>query len=207
MLNTVWLYYAGMAAGILYLVGDIVGGAITPDYSYKANAVSELVQTGAEDRAFLSTFLFAHAICISLFSVAVILDNPYSENRLVFIAGVGLLVVGVCHALSSSIFPQDPVGDDATLPGTMHLVLVGITVVVLLVVLPLTAQGLFVDRGWRTFRTFSLVCLPIMIAGGVLTPVVIGRGMELMGVMERLVAYTFYLWLFVLAYLMVEEGT
>ena len=36
------LYYAGMAAGILYLVGDIVGGIITPDYSYKANAVSDL---------------------------------------------------------------------------------------------------------------------------------------------------------------------
>ncbi len=207
MFNTMWLYYAGMAAGIFYLVGDIVGGMITQDYSYRANAVSELVQSGAENRAFLSTFLFAHAVCIVLFSAGVLANHTYQENRFVLIAGIGLLVVGLCHALSSSIFPQDPVGAEATFPGIMHLVLVGVTVVVLFIVLPLMAQGLFADRGWRTFRTFSFVCLPVMIMGGVLTPVVIGRGIELMGVMERIVAYTFYVWLFVLAYLLVDEAT
>jgi hypothetical protein len=199
------LYYAGIAAGIAYLVGDIVGGMITPDYSYRANAVSELVQSGAENRAFLSSFLFVHALCIVLFSVGVLANHSYQENRFVFIAGIGLLVVGICHALSSSIFPQDPVGSDSTTPGTMHLVLVGITVVVLFIVLPLMGQGMFVDRGWDSFRTITFICLPIMIVGGILTPVVIGTGIEAMGVMERRVGYIFYLWLGVLAYKLVGE--
>ena len=199
------LYYAGIVAGIAYLVGDIIGGMITPEYSYKANAVSELVQTGAKDRLFISTFLFVHAVCIILFAVGVLSNHTYQDNKMVFIAGIGLLVVGICHAISSSIFPQDPVGDEATFPGRMHLVLVGITVVVLLIVLPLMGQGMYVDRGWGSFRTLTFICLPIMVLGGVLTPVIIGKGIEAMGLTERLVAYTFYLWLAVLAYKLIEE--
>ena len=201
------LYYAGMAAGILYLIGDIVGGIVTPDYSYSANAVSELVQSGAKDRVFLSSFLFLHAVMIILFAIGIIMNHPYQENRMVFIAGVGLLAVGICHALSSSIFPQDPVGDEATFAGTMHLVLVGISVVLLFIALPLMGQGMFVERGWSSFRSLTFICLPIMVLGGILTPVVIGRGIEAMGVTERLVAYTFYVWLFVLSYNLVNEAS
>jgi hypothetical protein len=42
-----FLYYAGYAAGIFYLLGDIVGGIITPNYNYFRNAVSELIQSAA----------------------------------------------------------------------------------------------------------------------------------------------------------------
>jgi hypothetical protein len=38
------LYYAGFGAGTLYLLGDIVGGIITPKYNYVGNAVSELMR-------------------------------------------------------------------------------------------------------------------------------------------------------------------
>jgi hypothetical protein len=32
-MNNVILYYAGFAVGIFYLLGDIVGGFITPSYN------------------------------------------------------------------------------------------------------------------------------------------------------------------------------
>ena len=51
-------YYAGFGAGIFYLLGDIVGGLITPDYNYVKNAVSELIQSGAKNRLLLSSFMF-----------------------------------------------------------------------------------------------------------------------------------------------------
>ena len=85
--------------------------------------------------------------------------------------------------------------------------LVGITVVVLFIVLPLMAQGMYVDRGWGSFRTLTFVCLPIMVIGGILTPVVIGRGIEAMGLTERIVAYTFYIWMAVLACRLVSEAS
>ena len=56
-MNKKLFYYGGYGAGIFYLIGDVVGGVITPNYSYIKNAVSELIQSGAENRLFLSSLL------------------------------------------------------------------------------------------------------------------------------------------------------
>ena len=49
------LYYSGIASVIVYIIADIIGGIITPNFSYAMNAVSELSQTGAENRLLLGT--------------------------------------------------------------------------------------------------------------------------------------------------------
>lgn len=199
-MNRRMLYLAGMAAGVVYLVGDILGGIVTPNYNYVANAVSELLESGAENRLLFSAFFFVHALMIVLFGVGVMAHHPYRRARSMFVSGALLLTVGVCHALSSSVFPMDPVGEPATFPGVMHLVLVGISVLSIIVLLPLGAQGAARHYGWRSFRVFSYVCLPILILSGVLSPVFIANGVEAMGLTERITGYTFYLWLFVLAF-------
>jgi hypothetical membrane protein len=197
------LYYAGMASGLAYLLGDIIGGIITPGYSFISNAVSELSQSGADNRPLMVPFLFIHAVLLILFGYAIMVHHPYKKSKSVFFGGLLISVVGISHSLSGTIFPQDPVGDPATFPGTMHLILVGITVILIFLLLPMMGQGLYVLKKWVTFRAFSLICLPIMIILGALTPFMIEIGM--MGVAERIVGYTFYLWSFVLAYLLIKE--
>lgn len=199
------LCYAGMATGIVYLLGDILGGIITPNYSYIANAVSELIQSGAENRILLSSFLFVHAVLIILFAIRILLRHPYKKTKLIFIGGILLLAVGIGHSLSSTIFPMDPVGAEMTFPGKLHLVLVGITVVFILFSIPMIGQGLYRYKKWKSFRLFTFICLPIMVLSGVLSPVVIAKGIEVMGVTERITGYTFYLWIFVLAYRFIKE--
>ena len=117
-MDIVYLYYAGFAAGLFYLLGDLIGGFVTPSYNYIKNAVSELVQSGAENRRLLSVFFFIHAIMIALFAVGILVQHPFSQSWLVFVGGILLLAVGSSHALSSSIFPMDPVGTESTFPGT-----------------------------------------------------------------------------------------
>ena len=196
-------YYAGFGAGILYLVGDLVGGYITPNYNYIKNAVSELIQSGAVHRVFLSSFLFLHALMIILFSIGVLAEHPYSQSKSVFIGGILLLAVGTSHALSSSIFPQDPVGAESTFPGVMHVVLVGITVVSIFILMPLLGVGLSEFYEWQHFETFTGICLAVIIVSGVSSPIVISKGIEVMGLTERITGYTFYIWMFVLAYLLI----
>ena len=122
---------------------------------------------------------------------------------MIFIGGIIFIVIGISHSLSGTIFPQDPVGDPGTFPGRMHLILVGMTVVLIFFLLPMMGQGLYQFKDWNTFRLFSFICLPIMIIFGVLTPYMISIG--LMGVAERIVGYTFYFWIFLLAYLLIVE--
>jgi hypothetical protein len=198
------LFYAGFGAGILYLVGDLVGGFITPNYSYLKNAVSELIQSGAEHRWFLSSFLFLHALMIILFSIGVLAEHPYELSNSIFVGGILLLAVGISHALSSSIFPQDPVGADSTFPGVIHLILVGITVVSIFVLMPLLGVGLDRLYGWRDFVIFTFLCLAVIVISGVSSPIVIRKGIEVMGLTERITGYTFYIWMSVLAYLLIN---
>jgi len=198
-------YYGGFGAGILYLIGDIVGGIITPNYNYIRNAVSELIQAGADNRVLLSSFLFLHALMIVLFSIGVLVHYPYKKSKSVYIGGILLLGVGISHALSSSIFPQDPVGAEMTFPGVMHLILVGITVLSIFAIMPLLGLGLYRVIKWKSYRAFTFLCLAVIIISGISSPIVIGAGIEVMGLTERITGYTFYLWMFVLAYLMIIE--
>ena len=95
-MNKKILFFAGMGAGILYLLGDIVGGIITPDYHYIKNAVSELIQSGAENRLLLSLFLFLHALMIIVFSIKVLIHHPIKKSKPTCIGGILLLIVGLC---------------------------------------------------------------------------------------------------------------
>ncbi|MGD2166103.1 MAG: DUF998 domain-containing protein [Anaerolineae bacterium] len=198
------LYYAGMGAGIAYLLGDLVGGLITPNYSYVRHAVSELIQSGAENRLLLSAFLFLHALMIILFAVGVLALHPYEQSKSIFAGGILLLAVGMSHALSSSIFPMDPVGAESTVPGSVHLVLVGITVVSIVILMPLLGVGTHQHYAWPYFRSFTFLCLAVTIVSGIASPIVIGRGIPVMGLTERITGYTFYTWLFALAFLLVR---
>jgi hypothetical protein len=204
-MNKKLFYFGGFGAGIFYLIGDIVGGIITPNYSYISNAVSELIQSGAENRIFLSSFLFLHALMIILFAIGLLVHYPYNKSKSINIAGIFILIVGISHALSSSIFPQDPVGAEATFPGVMHLILVGITVLLIFATMPLMAIGFSRSYNWKSFSVFTYVCLAVIVISGVSSPIVIANEIEVMGLTERITGYMFYVWLFVLAYLLIKK--
>jgi hypothetical protein len=198
-----FLYFTGMTTGIAYLLGDIIGGIITKDYSFVGNAVSELSQSGAVNRPIMIPFLFVHALMLIIFGYAIMVYHPFKKSKLIFLGGLIISIIGLSHSLSGTIFPQDPVADPATFAGTMHLIFVGITVILIFFLLPMMGQGFLNIKNWKNFRTFSLICLPIMIVFGGLTPIMIEIG--LMGLTERFVGYTFYLWVFILAYLLIKE--
>ena len=199
------LYYAGYGAGIFYLLGDLIGGTITPDYNYITNAVSELIQSGAKDRIFLSSFLFLHAVMIILFAIGLIIQHSYKQSKSIFIGGFLLLVIGINHVMSSSIFPMDPIGTESTFPGVMHLILLGLSVVSTFILMPLLGVGLKHSYNWKYFSTSTFLCLAVIIITGITTPVVLVNGIEVMGLTERIVAYTFYIWMSGLAYLLINE--
>lgn len=203
-MDSLYLYYAGFAAGLFYLLGDLLGGLITPTYNYIENAVSELVQSGAENRRLLSVFFFMHSIMIVLFSIGILAQHPFTLSSLVFIGGILLLVVGISHAMSSTLFPMDPVGSKSTFPGVIHLVLVAFTVVSIFILMPLLGLGFSRLYGWSNFATYSFISLVIIVLSGVTSPIVIARGIKVMGLTERITGYTFYVWMAVLAYLLIS---
>ena len=187
------------------MMGDLRGGMITPNYSYIKIAVSEFIQSGAPNRVLLSSFLFLHALMIILFSMGIIIQHPFHENKSIHVAGGLLFLVGISHALSSTIFPQDPIGTKFTISGILHLILVGITVISMIIILPLTGIGISRKYKWKHFITFTLICLSVILISGFTIPILVTKGIAMIGLTERMTGYTFYFWMFALAYLLHKD--
>lgn len=54
--------------------------------------------------------------------------------------------------------------------------------------------------GWSDFTSYTFVSLAIIMLSGIASPIVIRRGIEVMGLTERITGYTFYGWTAVLAF-------
>jgi len=199
-------YLAGLISVATFLLADIVGGIITPNYDYVKNAVSELFQSGAEQRLPLSLILFFHAFMSILFAIGIIKEHPYKNYKFINIGGILLFFVGLSNVLSSSIFPQDPIGAEMTFPGQIHLILVGITVLLTFILVPIIGQGFYKYNNWSGFRIFTFICYPIIIIAGFLSPYAIANNIEIIGLTERIVSYTFYIWILVLAIRLLENN-
>jgi len=196
------LLYGGILAPFFYLLNDIVGGIITPNYNYIINTVSDLTKAGSS-YTLGSFLLFISAIFSILFGLGIMVN--YKKSKLIFFGGLMLLIIGIFNIFTGTIFPQDPIGTESTFPGIMHLVLVGISLIFTFLILPFIGIGLYKKKQWKGFRNYSFISVIIMFVFGILSVIVAVKGIEVMGLLERIAVYTFQIWSVVLAGLLLKN--
>lgn len=201
------LFYGGILGPIVFLLNDIIGGLVTPNYSYIEQPISDLTQAGTHETYLLgSGLLFIAAILSIIFGIGIISHYKFKISKLIFLGGVILIIMAIFNSLTGTIFPQDPRGGGvATFPGTMHLALVGINVILIFPALIMIGIGLNRERQWKTFRNYTFISLIIMFIFGGLSAYIIAYDIELLGLVERVVVYVFQLWSVVLAYKLITE--
>lgn len=192
-------FLSGLAGALLYLLADIIGHLIEPGFIFISNPVSELSETGADHRLLFGVILVSSSIMGVVFGITILSKYKFKENKLIFIGGSLLGVMSLCTTLTATIFPMDPVGSDATIPGIMHLVLVGISVLMIFPAVILLGIGIKRKYGLTWFRNYSLITLGILIISGGSSPFIVNNMEHLMGLAERINVYTFYLWIVIMA--------
>ncbi len=111
-----------------------------------------------------------------------------------------LILAGIFAALLASIFPQDPLGGESTFPGTLHLVIAGLTAFVIMVGILLSGLGM--DKQtvpWRGFKLYSVITVMLVFIFGAPTPILIMNNIELLGLFERLTQLAYLQWFVVFA--------
>lgn len=201
------LFYGGILSLLLYLAADIIGGVLTPGYSFKEQAVSELMLVGSEYRMLVSALIFTSALAGIAFGVGIVLHFDHRRSRLLFFGGILFMVSALSTCLTSTIFPQDPIDGEVTFAGTMHLTLVGINVVISIVFILMFGIGLNKEFGWKAFRLYSIITLFIMGIFGVVSTVAVQNDVPILGVTERVSIYAFFVWAAVMAWLLLKKGT
>jgi len=189
-----FLFYGGIIGPIAYLLNDIIGGIVTPNYSYIENTVSDLTKAGTQDTYFLgSILLFISAIMGIAFGIGIISHYQYKNSKLIFLGGLFLIIIGIFTSLTGTIFPQDPIGGELTLPGTMHIILVGISAILIFPTLLMIGKGLYREKQWKSFRLYTFISVLVTIIFGGLSAYLIANEIGLMGLFERIPAYVILL--------------
>lgn len=188
------LLLSGALSSLVYVANVVVGGLATPGYSPVRNAVSELTQAGAPYAVALGVPYVVSGLLLAAFGVALCMVS-YRTSRRVSTGGLLIGLFAVQAILLGTVFPQDPLGAPPTFPGTMHLVLVGVSVPLIVSAILLIGFGL--DRTvsrWQHFRLYSVVAVLLMFAGGVLTPISIAGDVEILGLAERITQVAYLTW-------------
>ena len=188
------------------MLNDIIGGILTPNYSYLEQSISDLTKAGTQDAYLLgSILLFIAAIMGIIFGIAIISHYKFKISKLIFLGGLFFIIIGLFNSLTGTIFPQDTIGGEVTFPGTMHLILVGIMVILSILALLMIGIGLYRERQWKSFRLYTFISVLVTIIFGGLSAYVIANDIGFIGLVERIPAYVIQLWTVVLAYKLITE--
>jgi hypothetical protein len=190
------LLICGILASLIYVGSDILAAMLWEGYSYTAQSVSELRAIGAPTRSLLLPILYIYSALEIAFGFGV--WSAAGPKRSLGITGGLLIVMGLLDAiaLSFTLNLGEAVG---SLANTLHT---GVTVANMLTMLLILAFGATADGKW--FRLYSYVTLVALVAFGVWTFMELPRiaanlPTPWMGVKERIGIYGYFLWLAVLA--------
>jgi Protein of unknown function (DUF998) len=200
-----FMYYGGILSPIFFVLVDIIGGMITPDYSRIINAVSELTQAGSENIYLLSSLFFISAVMGIGFGIGIVTEFSYSRSKLIFSGGILIIINGIFSGLTGTIFPMDPFNVDITFAGTMHIILTALNALMIMLLIPMMGIGFYRERQWVSFRLYSIITLLIIVIFGGSTPVLMMNDIGLLGLFERIVIYSYLLWFFVLAFKLIRD--
>ena len=200
-----FMYYGGILSPIFFVLVDIIGGMITPDYSRIINAVSELTQAGSENIYLLSSLFFISAVMGIGFGIGIVTEFSYSRSKLIFSGGILIIINGIFSGLTGTIFPMDPFNVDITFAGTMHIILTALNALMIMLLIPMMGIGFYRERQWVSFRLYSIITLLLIVIFGGSTPVLMMNDIGLLGLFERIVIYSYLLWFFVLAFKLIRD--
>jgi hypothetical protein len=192
------LLTCGILSVLLYIITTIVGAMAWDGYNPVSQAVSELFAIEAPSRSLVVPLLMGYAILVYAFGAGVWMSA--GSMRALRISA--LLIIGkeVFGPAATVFFPMHLRGSEGTISDTLHLVLTIIGV--FLCMFP--AMGFGAAAFGKRFRVFTIATILVFLVSNIYTFSQVSRVAADMptpyaGVTERILIFTYMLWIVVLA--------
>jgi hypothetical membrane protein len=201
--TNVVLLMAGIAAVVVYVIGDLLSGLLYDGYSYKDQAISELSAFGSPVRPLMVTVILTHGVLVVAFGVGVL---RASRRRSVSWVGGLLIAIGVVGFPTHTVWAMSSRDMEGGFNDTMHIILSAVFSVLVIAAMALSAVAY---RGW--FRLYALATIAVAVGFGMAASFAI-QGIEQndtpwAGGFERINAYAYFAWLIVLAVTVMRRET
>jgi hypothetical membrane protein len=186
---------AGIAAVVIYVVGDLLSALLYGGYSYLDQAISELSAFGSPVRPLMVTVILIHDVLVFAFGVGVI--RASGRRSLSWVGGL-LIAIGVTGLPTHTVWAMSSRGMKGGFNDTMHIILSAVFSVLVIAAMVLSAVAY---RGW--FRVYAVATLVVVVGFGMASAFAIQgitqNDTPWAGGYERINAYAYFAWLIVLA--------
>ena len=193
----------GIVGPLIYILAVIVGGAIRNDYSALYNAISELTMANAPNKLLLDVLFGIYNISLLIFGLGAYFDSSIN-NKKFNISALMLVIIGFLGLLIL-IFTQDPRGAPATVHGTLHILLSGITAALTIISIFIAGISFRKYSNLKGFSWYSYItALLIFISGGLGAASLANNG-SYGGLFERITIFLFMIWVITLSYIILND--
>jgi len=193
----------GIIGPLIYILAVFIGGAIRHDYSTLYNAVSELTMANAPNKLLLDILFGIYNVFLLIFGLGAYLDFSINSKKYNS-ATIMLVIIGVLGLLVL-IFTQDPRGGAATLHGTLHILLSGLTAALTIISVLLVGISLKKYSNIKGFSWFSYITAALIFISGGLGAASLANNGAYGGLFERITIFLFMIWVMSLSYIILKD--
>ena len=193
----------GIIGPLIYILAVFIGGAIRHDYSALYNAVSELTMANAPNKLLLDILFGIYNVFLLIFGLGAYLDSSINSKKY-DAATIILVIIGVLGLLVL-IFTQDPRGVPATLHGTLHILLSGVTAALTIISVLLIGISLKKYSNIKGFSWFSYITAALIFISGGLGAASLANNGAYGGLFERITIFLFMIWVMSLSYIILKD--
>jgi len=198
------LALCGVLAPLLYIGTVIIGGFLRPSYNHISQAVSDLIATGAPNKALLDPLFSLYNLLSIGFAVGLFqyVHSDFQQPRkLVGEIGAFVLIAQGIIGLATLFFPEPAGGMTAaiTSTGKLHIVFAGLSSLTTMLSILLMGLWFKVSQRHRKYASYSFLSVAIVFLTGGLAAVCVAHQSPFAGLVERITIGGFMQWLFVIA--------
>jgi hypothetical membrane protein len=198
------LMLCGILAPIVYALTVVLGGILRPGYSHVAQAVSDLIATGAPNKALLDPLFAVYNLLVIAFAIGLFQHVHADHQKYKKISGtVGALVLvaqGI-FGLATLIFPEPAGGMSAaiTSTGAMHIVFAGLSSLTTMLTILLMGFWFRNSQYAHRYGLYSFISVAAVFLSGGLAAITVANQSPVAGLVERITIGGFLQWLLVIA--------
>ena len=193
----------GIIGPIVYIFAVFIGGTIRHDYSALYNSISELSMTNAPNMILMDILFGIYNIFIVIFGFGAYLDSNINDRKF-NAASIMLVIIGIL-GLMVLIFTQDPRGALATLNGTLHIILSGITAALTIISIIIVGMSFRKYSNMKLFSWYSYVTSILIFLSGGAGAASFANNSPIGGLFERITIFLFMIWVIILSYLILKN--
>ncbi len=189
-----------MISVIFYFIHVFLGQALWKSYNPITTDISTLTAIGSPNAEIIGIFTLIYGICAVIFAIGLVIESFNKKYNIITKLGfIFLLAMTIVSFIGYTLFPLNPSQTVSSFQNMMHIIITGMTVLLTILFLFFIGIGFIKKEKFKKLGKISLIVAILVILFGMLNPINLALGLNILGLTERLVIFTLEIFIFFLS--------